>query len=407
MNQNLRDILNSNQATVMIVDDEEMVTQTLASYLQLETEYKVLTFQSPTEAIKALQENPVDLVISDFLMPEMDGLRFLSEVKKLHPQVNRILLTGYADKENAIKAINDVGLYQYIEKPWDNDYLKLVIRNGISDKNLKQILVEKISELDEVLLERDELSLHNEMLKEELLLARNVQESLLPQSLPKVDRFSFVAKYLPALEIGGDFYDIIPLKNNQVGIFVADVTGHGIQAALITVLLKSEFSKFKGSVTTPREILSTMNILLYKILPKNFYVAGLVLMLDTQTGECRLVNAGVPHPYLIKTKDNEVTRIPANGLILGIADEEIYQAGEELTFQLKARDRLILYTDGLSEVEDDRERHFETKMPRILASDCQKSSADIIEQLIRSAREYSKPEHKWDDVTVFGIECHQ
>ncbi len=129
--------------TVMVVDDEEMVTKTLVAYLALETDYQVVSFQSPQEALKSLKQKPVDIVISDFLMPDMDGLQFFAEVKKLYPDVTRILLTGYADKENAIKAINQVGIYQYIEKPWDNEGLKMVIRNGIQSKSLKRFLAKK------------------------------------------------------------------------------------------------------------------------------------------------------------------------------------------------------------------------------------------------------------------------
>jgi response regulator RpfG family c-di-GMP phosphodiesterase len=90
----------------------------------------------------------VDLVISDYLMPEMDGITFLAKVKEKLPIVPRILLTGYADKENAIKAINNVGLYQYIEKPWDNEDLKLIIRNGLEKTILLQQLEEKIREAE-------------------------------------------------------------------------------------------------------------------------------------------------------------------------------------------------------------------------------------------------------------------
>ena len=111
MSKQVDKILDENQsAVVMVVDDEEMVTKTLSTYLQLETDYEVLTFQSPQMALEQLRNKPVDLVISDFLMPEMDGLQFLGEVAKMHPNIARILLTGYADKENAIKAINEIAI---------------------------------------------------------------------------------------------------------------------------------------------------------------------------------------------------------------------------------------------------------------------------------------------------------
>jgi DNA-binding NtrC family response regulator len=134
--------------TIMIVDDEEMVLTSLHSFLNLETSYHVITFTSPVEALKYIQKNEIDLVISDYLMPDMDGISFLARVRELRPEVPRVILTGYADKENAIKAINEVGLYQYIEKPWDNEDLRIIIRNGIEKKQLMKKLQQKIDEIN-------------------------------------------------------------------------------------------------------------------------------------------------------------------------------------------------------------------------------------------------------------------
>lgn len=135
-------------AVVMIVDDEEMVLKSIRSFLKLESDYKILTFTKPQDAIEALRNETVDVIISDYLMPEQNGIDFLLAAKELQSQATRILLTGYADKENAIKAINDVGLFQYIEKPWENEDLKIVIRNGIERRRLLKRLSEKMAELD-------------------------------------------------------------------------------------------------------------------------------------------------------------------------------------------------------------------------------------------------------------------
>ena len=115
---------------VVIVDDEEMVLTSLRSFLALETDYKVLGFDAPDKALAAVREQTIDLVVSDYLMPKMTGIDFLLEVKKLQPFATRILLTGYADKENAIKAINEVGLYQYIEKPGHSERSRAALFDG-------------------------------------------------------------------------------------------------------------------------------------------------------------------------------------------------------------------------------------------------------------------------------------
>ena len=275
-----------------------------------------------------LRERSVDLVISDYLMPDIDGLEFLYSVKKMYPETARILLTGYADKKNAIKAINEVGLFQYIEKPWDNDQLKLVIRNALANKSLIESLNEKLRDLDQMLRQRDSLVERQKLFQKELSLARKLQEKTLPRSLPKVDGLSFAAKYIPALEIGGDFYDIMPLANNRLAVLIADITGHGIQAALSTTLLKFSFRKFQNRNVGASEILSGMNEGLDTTLPDEIFVAAMVVIIDTVTATCSIVNSGVPYPLLLKREECRVEQETAKGLVLGAVDNELYQPSD-------------------------------------------------------------------------------
>jgi DNA-binding NtrC family response regulator len=141
--------LGTNQkASVLIVDDEEMVITSVRAYLQLETEFDIHGFTEPEQAVKHMESNTVDIAVSDYLMPRMSGIQFLTRAKQLQPEASRVLLTGHADKQSAIQAINDVGLYQYVEKPWENAQLLLIIQNGIERAKLLRMLREKVSELD-------------------------------------------------------------------------------------------------------------------------------------------------------------------------------------------------------------------------------------------------------------------
>ena len=137
-----------NNGKIVVVDDERIVTSAFKTLFKVEGFSDVHLYNSPAEALDFLKLETPDLIISDFLMPEMNGLEFLTAAKKLHPEVSMILLTGYADKENAIRAINETGLYKYIEKPWDNDDLLMNIRNGIERSHLLSDLREKIKELE-------------------------------------------------------------------------------------------------------------------------------------------------------------------------------------------------------------------------------------------------------------------
>ncbi len=133
---------------VILVDDEEMVTQNLEMLLSMETDYEAVAFNQPVSALEYLKQNEADVVLSDFIMPEMNGLDLLAHVKEVQPTCSRLLLTGYADKESAIRAINEVGLFQYLEKPWENEFVMMTLRNAVERSHLLKQLQDKTQSLD-------------------------------------------------------------------------------------------------------------------------------------------------------------------------------------------------------------------------------------------------------------------
>ena len=139
---------NGYKPSVMIVDDEEMVITSIRAFLQLETGYDVNGFTDPEEAARFAEKHELDVVVSDYLMPKMNGIQLLRCVKAMQPEASRVLLTGHADKQSAIQAINEVALFQYVEKPWDNAQLLLVIQSGAERARLYRDLREKVQELD-------------------------------------------------------------------------------------------------------------------------------------------------------------------------------------------------------------------------------------------------------------------
>ena len=140
--------LSPDAGTVMVVDDEPMVVGAIQGFLELETDHRVLPFTSPHAALERLREDAVHTIVADLMMPELDGVEFLTRAREVRPEATRILLTGYADKENAIRAINQAGLYQYLEKPWDNDALAFAIRNAVERSLLFRALDERMRDLE-------------------------------------------------------------------------------------------------------------------------------------------------------------------------------------------------------------------------------------------------------------------
>ncbi len=139
---------NGYHPSVMIVDDEEMVITSIRAFLQLETDFDVHGFTDAEQAAGFAANNRVDVAVSDYLMPKMNGIQLLGKVKEAQPETSRVLLTGHADKQSAIQAINQVALFQYLEKPWDNAQLLLIVQSGAERARLFRDLHEKVEELD-------------------------------------------------------------------------------------------------------------------------------------------------------------------------------------------------------------------------------------------------------------------
>jgi DNA-binding NtrC family response regulator len=139
---------NGHKPSILIADDEEMVIVSIKAFLQLEADFDIHGFTDAEEAAKFAVNNPVDVAVSDYLMPKMNGIQLLAKIKESQPEASRVLLTGHADKQSAIQAINQVALFQYLEKPWDNAQLLLVIQSGAERARLYRDLREKVDELD-------------------------------------------------------------------------------------------------------------------------------------------------------------------------------------------------------------------------------------------------------------------
>jgi len=387
---------------IMLVDDEPMVTQVLASFLELETDYEVITCDSGAEALEHLSAGPVDVVVSDFLMPGMNGLELLAEVGRRDPEIPRLMLTGYADKENAIRAINEVGLFQYLEKPLDNAQFLLALKNALAHKGVRAALHEKIHELDRTLHQRDELNAREEEMRKEMDWARIVQAKFLPSEVPAAGPFELAVVYRPAMAVGGDFYEFVPLEGGNLGVIVADSAGHGVQAALGTALLKFATAGLAGGDFGPGEILARMNEVLFQGLPRDIPVAAAAAVVEPDTGRIRLAGAGLPLPALVAAA-GEMHFQPSPGLLLGLVDGSMYTPGNETVLTPDRGSSLLMFSDGLTESQNpEDELYGEGRLHQDVEALAGKNGQELLETLADRALSFGLPEYR-DDLTVVGI----
>ena len=381
-------------ASILIVDDEEMVLSSLRGLFMLQTSYQVLEAGDPRKALEDLSRTRVDLVISDFLMPQMNGIEFLKEVKKVQPETIRVLLTGYADKENAIKAINDVGLYHYLEKPWDNEALLSIVRNGLKEKSLRQKLGEKVKELDS-------LMTRHEAMERELEMAARVQKSLLPRDFPVLDGYRFANLYQPSAEIGGDFFDLAPIEGGVV-LLVSDVIGHGVQAALSTMLLKGVFREAVSLNDDPVALLEDMNRRLHSVLPTGMYAAAAAFAIRAGSAEIAFANAGLPYPFVLR-KSGRLDEIVLSGPPLGLFERDVIPF-ESRTIVAGSGDVLLAGSDGIGSIDNGDGALFEDlELRSVLAGLAGNDGETVIRETMKRAMAFGNEAPLPDDVNMVAV----
>jgi serine phosphatase RsbU (regulator of sigma subunit) len=373
----------------------------------------VVDANDPRQALEYLERQRLDVVISDFLMPQMNGIDFLKEVRRLQPDAVRLLLTGYADKENAIRAINEVGLYHYLEKPWDNQAMLNIIRNGLEEKSLRKQLSEKVNALDKLVMEHSELESRHRFLERELEMAARVQQSLLPDHFPALDGYRFANLYRPCEALGGDFYDFA-LDGERATIIVSDVIGHGIQAALTTMLLKGIFQETATGASDPIALITEMNGRLHRIMPEGMYVAASVLSLDPTGSNLRFANAGLPYPFVLRGSEKRLDEIALAGPPLGLFGDGALIDYEERSTKLEPGDVFLVGSDGLGSITGAGDELFEDHELRKVLTEIAGMAGNgdiaavvdgqnVIEKLMEKAEAFSGNRPLPDDVNLLAI----
>jgi phosphoserine phosphatase RsbU/P len=230
-------------------------------------------------------------------------------------------------------------------------------------------------------------------MRSELDLARRIQLSILPAAFPESAYFRVAARYVPMNSVAGDFYDFLEVDATSAGILIADVSGHGVPAALIASMVKMAATSQRENATNPAKLLAGMNTALCGNTQDQSVTAAYV-HLDAQAHEFRYAAAG--HPPMLLLRKGQITEIIENGLILAISESATFT---QLTHSLKPDDRLILYTDGIIEARDAQRKFFgEDNLNKIVLMTAAESPAEAANQILTKVGQWSKSQD--DDLTV-------
>ncbi|MHC4661299.1 MAG: PP2C family protein-serine/threonine phosphatase [Planctomycetota bacterium] len=238
---------------------------------------------------------------------------------------------------------------------------------------------------------------------DELDMARKVQEQLLPKKYPNVQGVRFAARYVPTEQVGGDFYDLLDFREESAGIFIADVSGHGVPAAFTTMSIKTSISTWARGIVSPGETMILINSMVQELLEGSRYVTSVFGHLDGELLEFTFANAGHPAPVLFRENEKEPLLLQTEGgYPLGIIPDALYP---ETTVSLKPKDFLLLYTDGITEAQNtEREFYGEERLYETVRKYIDRDADTILDELLKDAIAFVGKEEIRDDINLVGIQ---
>jgi len=245
-------------------------------------------------------------------------------------------------------------------------------------------------------LDRDQqlASLHRE-----LEVAKRIQLSILPASFPVSEHFTVAARYVPMTAVAGDFYEFLPTSGPTAGLLVADVSGHGVPAALIASMVKMATSAQRQHAASPERLLAGVNEALCGSTQGQFVTAAYVY-LDAEQGELCYAAAG--HPPMLLLRDGQVCWIEENGLVLGVLSSAAYSSTKQT---LRKGDRLLLYTDGVIEAANGGEEEFgQERLGRLLTASAGRTTEEMADLILSTVQDWASTQT--DDLTVVVCDCH-
>jgi len=377
---------NDQKKTVLVVDDAPSNIQVVNSILK--DTYKVRIATNGAKALELVKVAPApDLILLDVMMPGMDGYEVCTRLKR-DPgtkDIPVIFLTGQTETADETHGF-EVGAVDYIHKPFSPAVVQARVQTHLVLRGIREQLAQQLFTI-----------------QKELETARQIQLSILPREIPKIDGLNIAARYIPMTSVAGDFYDFLVVDEKRVGVLVADVSGHGMPAALIASMLKIALAAQAHNTANPAEVLLGLNRALCGKF-QHHYVTAAYVYVDMAKRTITYAGAGHP-PLLMWNGSGEGVRdVLENGLFLGKFDFATYSAVE---LPLAPGDWCLLYSDGIPETCNAAEVQYgDDRFRQFLGGERSCSADQLADRLLNDVTEWSARglgEDLDDDITMVAL----
>jgi phosphoserine phosphatase RsbU/P len=388
------------KSRILVVDDSEEI-RTLLKRALPSSRFDIEEAASGEEAIAKKDAFKPDLILLDIIMPGIDGFTVCKTIRDSQDDTPVIFLSGRSDAADKVRGL-ECGGNDYITKPFDKAEVLARIDNQLKISTLTC----ELKRANKVLTEKQKI------LDDDLNAASGIQQSLLPHHVPDIDNLLFGWRFMPSYVIGGDIFNIMRLDESHVGIYMIDVAGHGVPAALITVSV-SQVLKADGGLTkeripeapgyrvvNPRSLMDSLDAE-YPIERFGRYFTIIYLVIDTVTGTLTYSNAAHPPPVLIR-KTGQIEILDKGGTIIGLGGIVPFEEGEVV---LEKGDRVILFTDGILDCQNPEDEFYgEERFYATVQSVGHKEISGLLDGIVRSITDFCRGKPFPDDISVMAIE---
>ncbi len=374
------------EKTILVVDDDPINIQVLINHLSLEG-YVVIQAAGSAETFKILDGFLPDLIILDIMLPGMSGYDICRKIReKFSSHALPVVMLTAKNKPNDIITGLNSGANDYLTKPINRDELIARVQNLISMKDSA--------------LYQSELNI----IKHELDLAIDIQKAILPEEPPKMKNINFGVRYESTKKIGGDFYNYHAVDDNRIGIFIADVSGHGVPAAIVSAMLEVVFSFFKRDYNNPGILFGKINDKMVNY-SHGFYLTACYVYIDLEKKKLYHSNAG--HRPLLMWRKAEMKLIQDKIFDppIGMFPKKTFSVNE---IDLKDDDRIILFTDGIIEEKNaDKKLFGERRFYDLIRESDALTAEALADHALKTVKKWSgvKPGKQLsDDVTLIVMD---
>ena len=380
-----------NQANkILVVDDEPDLQPLVLQRMRRDIRrgrYEFFFASDGLEAIGVLSEiRDIDMIITDINMPRMDGLSLLERIPDINPNTRSIVVSAYGDLSNIRTAMNR-GAFDFVTKPVDFGDLRVTIERTL--RNLR--------EWREALSSRDQLT----ALQSELGVANQIQQSILPTEFPVEDKYKIFGSMEPAKEVGGDFFDVVRLEDNCVGLAIADVSDKGVPAALFMMSSRTMMKGAAISARQPGEVLAIVNSMLAEDNDPQMFVTVLYAVYDPATGRLTYSSGGHDTPLVVH-QDGSSELLPlTGGIVLGIMPELDFS---DNCVTLSPGDTVICYTDGVTEAMNGNGEQFGIeRLQQTFLETPPLDAEDAVQKIFEAVSEFADGTIQSDDITCLTL----